>query len=575
MEIKQNNSMVNNITNNTNISNNINNLNQYKSIYENSKRIENEEKPVENIISLERKDDNRLSNNFSNNINNKRKNINNEEKNNIINNNMKANNSANIPKSSFNINPLSQKNNKNYDKEVKNNEFKGKNYKDNNSTKINENNQNNINKSVEDKNRYINKNELFKNNKSNFVSAEFSNKNNNKHIVEISNLNNSEQNFRNNLSYNFQSQNKIINNTFNFNNNSNNKKYKASDYSNNNLNINNNFLNYIPLIQEKVSNSLYDNEIKYEEQNNKYSNFNQSNKYNNEIKLNSNSSANNFKISRQNKNNYRNNNDNNSIMNKKPLNNFNPNLIRRKGTPQADVSSFLKKNEKGGPIKIINNIKSDSVSKKPTTPILYHYNNTGFIDKNHNKYKYNTNISNSKPKEIKNNTMSNGFGYSGINNFNRKIGIQRPSTAPHKDKEKNKDNKNNYRYKINIGNIRQSKVNNFDRGIKFNKRPNSAGGNNKNDYIINNSAINRDINKQNENNNIIRNNYGIGINKRLASPQINSSSNMGFNNNNMKHKFNPSKYRIPSPVVKSKNYKRPPLPNRGPKIITDKRKKFN
>ena len=50
---------------------------------------------------------------------------------------------------------------------------------------------------------------------------------------------------------------------------------------------------------------------------------------------------------------------------------------------------------------------------------------------------------------------------------------------------------------------------------------------------------------------------------------------MGFNNNNMKHKFNPSKYRIPSPVVKSKNYKRPPLPNRGPKIITDKRKKFN
>ena len=71
-------------------------------------------------------------------------------------------------------------------------------------------------------------------------------------------------------------------------------------------------------------------------------------------------------------------------------------------------------------------------SKKPTTPDLNHYNNTGFIDNNniHNRFKYNHNTANnSKSKEIKNNTMSNGFGYSGMNNYNRKIGIQRPSTA--------------------------------------------------------------------------------------------------------------------------------------------------
>ena len=35
------------------------------------------------------------------------------------------------------------------------------------------------------------------------------------------------------------------------------------------------------------------------------------------------------------------------------------------------------------------------------------------------------------------NTMSSGFGYTGINNYNKKIGIQRPSTAPHKEKGQN------------------------------------------------------------------------------------------------------------------------------------------
>lgn len=54
----------------------------------------------------------------------------------------------------------------------------------------------------------------------------------------------------------------------------------------------------------------------------------------------------------------------------------------------------------------------------------------GFMDTNHNRFKYN-NLNNNK-KDIKNNTMSNGFGYTGMNNYNKKMGNQRPSTAPDK-----------------------------------------------------------------------------------------------------------------------------------------------
>ena len=577
------NSMNNKLNNNNqsiNIPNNINRFNQYQSIMENNKRNDKKEQPIENNLNRDRKNETQLSYNFDNNINNKRQNnINNninEEKNNlsIINNNMRINNSVNIPKSSYNINSLNSLNPNNiqsYNNELKNSEFKDNNYQVNNSIKINNNNnQMNINKGTfEEQNKYQNI-EFIKNNRNkNFISAEFNNKNNNRQMVEIPNLNNSGQNFTNN-SYNISSQNKIMNNTFNFNNNNNNKIFKASDYSNNNLNNKNNFINYTPLIQERTGNIPPNNKNKFEEQNNKYSNYNQQNKYNNERISNSNlGGPNNFNITRQSKNIYRNN--NNAIMNNKPLNNFNPSLIRRKGTPQTSVSSFLKKNEKGGPIKITNN-KSESINKKPTTPILNHYNNTGFIDSNQNKnkFKYHTNVNN-KSKEIKNNTMLNGFGYS--NNFNRKMGIQRPSTAPHKDKDKG--NLNN-QYKINSGNMKQSKLNNIDRNIKFNKRPSSAGGKSKNEYMNNyNSGMNRNMNKQNINNNIVRKNNENGFNKRLASPQITFSSSMGFNNNNMKSKYNPSKYRIPSPVVKSKNYKRPPLPNRGPKNYGNKHDKFN
>ena len=180
---------------------------------------------------------------------------------------------------------------------------------------------------------------------------------------------------------------------------------------------------------------------------------------------------------------------------------------------------------------------------------------------------------------MQSNTMSNGFGYTGTNNYNRKMGIQRPSTAPHKDKDKGKNNNkitnNGYHFgggsKIPTGN-KNERIN------KYGKRPSSAGGKSKNNnYGTNNSGIKKNISNSNINKNG-KKNLGNGIKKRLASPQINSNSNnMGFNNNmnNMK-RYNPAKNRIPSPMIKSHNYQRPPLPNSGrPRIRTNKTDKFN
>ena len=172
---------------------------------------------------------------------------------------------------------------------------------------------------------------------------------------------------------------------------------------------------------------------------------------------------------------------------------------------------------------------------------------------NNNNYNFNNRA---------NNTMPNGFGYTGgPNNYkksnNNSLGMTRPSTAPHKDKEKLiKNNKGNYQN--NYGKI----------PFRHNQRPSSAGGKNKNMF------------GNNYNNNMNNNRIGIGlgknlsnanmntknrkkklineINKRLSTPQINSSNAnmMGFNNNinnnygnnnNLRPKLNQAKNRMPSP----------------------------
>ena len=591
--------------------------NQNKNIFQSYDYFINKEK---------NKNDKRIPNDFENKKQNNNLNENSNNNINII--NMRVNNSVNIPKPSYNIgtiNSLNSNNIKNLNiinndnsnefKRSKNNGFpvsnsmmnnkspniSRKNLEDKNSklisnlkntniinNKMNNNiktndfekmqyfgGQNNLlnNENKNSNNNYtsLNKeNNISPFNINNNNSAEFLNKNKNKPIKEFENLNNSNQKFNNNimLSQNIPSQNKIINNVLN--NFNNEKRFRAIDYTNNNLNNNNNFINYSPLINNR---KLNDNRLEQQQNKQLISNINQINRFNNGKQKNNNIPGNNFNnLGRQNL--YSSNNHSSSLLNiNRPLNNFNPNLIKRRGTPQSGGTSLLNRNPSIGPIKIKDN--NELNNKKPTTPDLNHYNSTGFIDSNHNhnRFKYSNNRTNSyKPKEMQNNTMSNGFGYSGTNNYNRKMGIQRPSTAPHKDKEQNNKKTTNNVYniggrsKIPIG-YKNERIN------KYGKRPSSAGGKSKNNYGNNNNGNNKNINNSIINNSG-RKNLGNGINRRLASPQIHSNSNkMEFNN--MKSKHNPAKNRIPSPMIKSHNYKRPPLPNSGPRIRANKIEKIN
>ena len=69
-------------------------------------------------------------------------------------------------------------------------------------------------------------------------------------------------------------------------------------------------------------------------------------------------------------NNYNLNINNYNISSNKPLNNFNPNLIKRKGTPTAGHQSIKINNINKNPIKLKNNILSNDF-KKPSTPDNY------------------------------------------------------------------------------------------------------------------------------------------------------------------------------------------------------------
>ena len=460
-------------------------------------------------------------------------------------------------------------------------------------------------------NKKINKiNNNIPNNNLNFEhnvnnSAGFMNLNPNKNNQMLDfndfNINNREQK-QNMINNNNMNQNKMMSNTMNnfnnnnnyahFNNFNNEKKFRINDYSNNNLNNNNNFINYTPLIEDRHINNLINPKLNENQQH----------------RMSNNNNIINEKIPRQNKNMY----------NNRPLNNFNPSLIKRKGTPQfGGHTSLLDRNQTSGPVKIKNgnkynnnyignnnNINNHPQKKKPTTPDLNlnHRQKHDFIDINNNtngnmnnhKYKYNGNNMNINSYNFNNranNTMPNGFGYTGgPNNYKKtntnSLGMTRPSTAPHKDKEKIMKNSNKANYQNNFGRM----------NLKHNQRPSSAGGKNKNIYgnnynNMNNNRIgiglgknlsNANMNTKNRKKKLINE-----INKRLSTPQINSSNsnsnmigfnnniNYGNNNNNLRPKINQAKNRMPSPMIKSNNnYRRPPLPNKN-RIRTNKSDKFN
>ena len=300
------------------------------------------------------------------------------------------------------------------------------------------------------------------------------------------------------------------------------------------------------------------NPIKKNNRNNRFiPNIKNKNYYNNDIENNYRTmNINNYKIS--------------SDSLDKPLNNFNPNLIKRKGTPTAGHQSIKINNANNNPIKLKNNILTNNNFKKPSTPDIF-INKSMTMIRNNNNYMnnnlFNSNSSinlnksalfnnNNKTKKLKN--------YASFNNINN---MARPSTAPHKgDKEKNSKEK---KRKQIIHHIHESKkgINNCGRNaIKFNIRPSSAGqGKNNSNSLNNNINIkeNKEYNsikyndKNNKNsNNIIHigskieldleNNY-IGR-RRLGSPAVINNNKINLVNNNIKYNY--INHRLPSPMIK-------------------------
>ena len=400
------------------------------------------------------------------------------------------------------------------------------------------------------------------------------NKNNNISPFRVNNHENN-NNINNNSSAGFMNMNKNINNNF-IKNNHNMSNTQQNFYSEKQMN---NIINYTPLIKER----------NIRDQQNQIANYNPIRGLMNGKQVNN--TGNNFnKNIRSNKMQ----NSNNFGMNNKPLNNYNPKLIKPKGIQHTD-SSILNTNKNGGPIKIKNNNYINNLSKKPNTPDInhYNYNSNNYMDNNNqnqnpNRYINNPNLNNiNSKKDIKNDTMAQGWGFHmKNNNYNRKIGSNpvRPSTAPQKDKISYIHNSNN----VNNTKINPSRSNQFANNNninknkigRFNQRPSSAGGKSQNQgygYVNN---MNRSGNKFNKNIKTKKsNNISTGINKRLASPQMfNNANGIGFNGNNqnnLKNKFNPAKNRMPSPVVKSNIGKRPPIPNSGQRIHMNKSEKFS
>ena len=241
-----------------------------------------------------------------------------------------------------------------------------------------------------------------------------------------------------------------------------------------------------------------------------------------------------------------------NISSNKPLNNFNPHLIRRKGTPTSGHQKIKIKNVNNNPIKIKNNFFINS--KKPSTPDIIinksttMINNNSYLDPKINSVNNIFNYSINKSANLSNNSIHKNK-LKKIKNYNY---MKRPATAPHKDKT-SKEKKGN---KI-INNIQENKkgINNYNKNFhKVNQRPASSGqgkNKNKNDYIMkyNNTAINMGKRIEIDFGNKQKNSFSK---KRMVSPKI--LNNKGIIGNNNNSKFNIAKYRVPSPLTKSTSF---------------------
>ena len=287
-----------------------------------------------------------------------------------------------------------------------------------------------------------------------------------------------------------------------------------------------------------------------------------------------------------NKKNINNKSNGNNISNK-PLNNFNPNLIKRKGQvsdrsnyPSSHPLFNKNKNKDNVPIKIKNFNNSFSNIKKPTTSVLNHNNNNppniykdNFNSSQTSSMRYNstkklsssTNNFNSTSSGISfnnNNINTKNSGYDQYSKSYNKSVSDRPSTAPHKELANPKiNNGNNNNTGINFNSNINSKIkkNKSVKNSKSNQRPLSAE--NKNKYKNNfGKNYNNNINTMKANN-YYNGIYGNGTRSNTNNSNSNSirkEGTKGMNQNNMKtnnnsQKFNLAKQRRPSPVIKSEN----------------------
>ena len=296
------------------------------------------------------------------------------------------------------------------------------------------------------------------------------------------------------------------------------------------------------------------NPIKKNNRNNRsLQNSKNKNYYNNDTDNNYNSNINNYNIS----------------SNNKPLNNFNPNLIKRKGTPTAGHQTIKINNINNNPVKLKNNFIPNANYKKPSTPDVI-INKSVTVMRNNN-YIIGNNLFNSNSSINLNKSAHFGNKLKRIRNYsinNSNGNMLRPSTAPHKG-DKEKSSKDKKRKQI-IHQIHESTkgINNFNKNIfKMNLRPSSAGpGKNNNlnntnnrekkvyDSIkynnINNSNIIHLGNKEGvDEGNKYKNAFGK---KRLGSPPVLNNNKIIIGNNNIKYNF--GKQRLPSPMIKTNNW---------------------
>ena len=278
------------------------------------------------------------------------------------------------------------------------------------------------------------------------------------------------------------------------------------------------------------------NNIKYDPIISNYNPIKKHNKKNRPIS--SNSKNNNY----QGNENYENSNLNNinvnnyNVSSNKPLNNFNPHLIKRKGTPTAGHQMIKINNISNNPVKIKNNFLNNS--KKPSTPDMIinkssstMISNNSYIGPKINNTSNLFNYGMNKSANLSNNSFHKNKSKK-IKNYNQ---LKRPATAPHKDKS-SKDKKGG---QMMMNSIQDNKkgINNYNKNAyKANQRPASAGqgkNNHKNEYNVkyNNTGLpGANIGKK------IELNFGnkqknAFAKKRMASPQLLSNNKAGFGNN--------------------------------------------